>query len=227
MFGLLCFPNFAEALVSTFVLANLSDLRVKVFESVPLRVRRHFDGPLLRNQRDLVIVIFIGRSIEYGTNPVADSHVVSSPIRIEQNAVAVLRNAIGERNEKNFAVVAKHLLDLPFNGDSAFEFELRFFSFSDFRGFPVTDGRPESVFMIIASVTCKLLVLIGERAWSSGAQINRIVAKIDNDLVEDAGNLQTGRILARRDVVALDRFIDAFESANLIGHVAGKFFERF
>src|SRR5438876_1585102 len=99
MFSLLRLPNFAEPFVTGFALPNFSHLRVEIFELLALRVGWYFDGSLFRDQRDLVISVLVRGAVEHGTDSFTDSHIVCAPIRIEQNAVAVFRGAIGKRNQ--------------------------------------------------------------------------------------------------------------------------------
>ena len=67
--------------------------------------------------------------------------------------------------------------------------------------------------------------------WNASAvlpgcpQINRRIVFVCYDFSENSADLETGRILTGRSVVAFDRFVDAFESANFERHLAGKFFE--
>src|SRR5437660_4889658 len=110
MLGLLRFPNFGEPLVAGLALTDLAHLCVKVFEALPFRIGRNFDGALFRNERDLIVGVFVGGAVEDRGNPFAHRHVVSSPIWIEQNAVAVFRTAIRESDEQQFAVLAEYLL---------------------------------------------------------------------------------------------------------------------
>ena len=62
-----------------------ADLLVKIFEFLSFGVRWDFDRALLRDERDLVVSVFVGRAVKYGTDPFADRHVVNAPARIEQN----------------------------------------------------------------------------------------------------------------------------------------------
>src|SRR5438876_11334101 len=98
MLGLLRFPNLAETLVTFFAFANLSHLRVKTLKFLPLCVRWLFDRALLRHERDLIVSIFVGGTVEHGTDPVAPGHVVFAPARIESNAVANFRGPIRTRD---------------------------------------------------------------------------------------------------------------------------------
>src|SRR6266480_4638382 len=98
MFGLLRFPNFPEPLVAGFTFTDLANLRAKIFEALPLLVGRNFDRALFRNERDLIVSVFVRCAVEYRTDPFADRHVVHAPIGIEQNAIAMLYVAIGERD---------------------------------------------------------------------------------------------------------------------------------
>jgi hypothetical protein len=66
----------------------------------------------------------------------------------------------------------------------------------------------------------------GQRSLTRGSQINRRIVFVRDDLRENAAHLQAGRILAGRNVLAFDRLVDAFQSANLIGHPARKFFKH-
>src|SRR5262249_25215751 len=107
MLGLLCFPNFAESLVTFLGLADLAHLRVKIFQLLALRVRWDFDRAPFRNQRDLIVSVLVGRAVEYGNDLIAHGHVVISPARIEQDAIAIFRGAIRKRDDKQFAVTLK------------------------------------------------------------------------------------------------------------------------
>src|SRR2546430_7954573 len=98
MLGLLGFPNLAEALVTFFAFANLTHLRIKTLELLPLCVRRNFNRALLRNERDLIVSVFVGGTVENRSDPIAHGHIVISPTRIEQNAIAIFRGAIRKRN---------------------------------------------------------------------------------------------------------------------------------
>src|SRR5207248_11482146 len=81
MLGLLGFPNLAEALVTFFAFANLTHLRIQALELLPLCVRRHFDRALFRHERDLIVSVFVGGTVEHRSNSIADSHVVISQLR--------------------------------------------------------------------------------------------------------------------------------------------------
>src|SRR5437762_7296643 len=94
MLGLLRFPDFTETLVTFFAFANLPHLRIQALELLPLRVRRNLDGALFRDERDLTVSVFVGGTVEHRSDLVAHSHVVISPTRIEQKAVAKFRGAI-------------------------------------------------------------------------------------------------------------------------------------
>src|SRR6266496_3958193 len=153
MLGLLRLPNFAEPLVTRLALADLAHLCVKVFEALSLCVGWNFDGALFWNECDLIVGVLVGCAVEHRGNPFADRHVVGSPIRIEQNAVAIFGTAIRESDKQQFAVAAKYLVDLSFHGNAAFEFELRFLALGNFGLLPFADGRTESVLVIIDSVT--------------------------------------------------------------------------
>ena len=104
MLGLLGFPNLAEALVTLFRFANLTHLRIQALELLPLCVRRNFDRALFRHERDLIVSVFVGGAVEHRSDPIAHGHVVISPTRIEQNAVAKFRGAIRERDQKQVAI---------------------------------------------------------------------------------------------------------------------------
>src|SRR6266446_7922931 len=104
MFGLLCFPNFPETLITFFAFANLAHLRIKTLELFALPVRWNFDRALLRHERDLIVSIFVRGAVEYRSDPITHSHVVSSPARIEQNAIPIFRGAIRKRDQKQFAI---------------------------------------------------------------------------------------------------------------------------
>ena len=129
-----------------------------------------FDGAFFWNERDLIVGVLVGCAVEHGGNPFADRHVVGSPIRIEQNAVAVFRTAIRESNKQQFAVAAKYFVDLSFHDNAAFDFELRLLAFSDLSFFPFADRRPESFLMIIDSVSGQLFLLERERSLSGRPQ---------------------------------------------------------
>src|SRR4029077_3320078 len=98
MFGLLRFPDFPETLVTGFALTDLANLRVKVFEALALLVGRDFDRALFRNERDLIVSVFVRCAVEYRTNSFAHGHIVRSPSWIEQNTFAMLYLATGERD---------------------------------------------------------------------------------------------------------------------------------
>src|SRR4030095_9096501 len=98
MFGLLCFPNFPKPLITGFALTNLANLGVKVFEALALLVGRDFDRALFRNERDLIVSVFVRCAVEYRTDSFAHGHIVRSPIWIEQNTVAIFYSATGERD---------------------------------------------------------------------------------------------------------------------------------
>src|SRR5205085_6713679 len=102
MLGLLRLPNFTETFVTFFAFANLSNLCVKTFQLFPLRVGWNFDRALFWHERDLVISIFVGRAVEDRDDAIADGHVVSSPTRVEQNAIAIFRGTIRKRDDKQF-----------------------------------------------------------------------------------------------------------------------------
>src|ERR1700737_4769038 len=112
MLGLLSFPNFAEPLVTFLGLTNLADLRVEIFQFLAPCIGRNFYRALFGNQRDLVVSLFISGPVEYRNDLVADRHVVISPARIEQHAVAVLGGAIRERDEQQFSIALQQLVDL-------------------------------------------------------------------------------------------------------------------
>ena len=94
MFGLLCLPDFAEPFLAGFALADLAHLRVKILKPLALGVRWNFDGPFFRNKGHLIVSILVCRAVKDRTDSLADRHVVSSPVRIEQDAVAIFRTAI-------------------------------------------------------------------------------------------------------------------------------------
>ena len=48
----------------------------------------------LGDQRNLIVCIFVCRSVENRTVSLADRHVVGPPVGIEQDAVAIFRSAI-------------------------------------------------------------------------------------------------------------------------------------
>src|SRR5438105_8233013 len=112
MFGLLRLPDFAKSLVPDLAFPNLTHLRVKVFQFLALGVGRHLDRALFRHERDLIIGVLIGRTVKHGTDVLAYRHVVSSPIWIEQDAIAVFRAAIGKRDQYEFPGLAKQFVDL-------------------------------------------------------------------------------------------------------------------
>src|SRR6266446_1025403 len=129
MLGLLRFPNFTESFITFLRLANLAHLRIKTLELFALPVRWNFDRALLRHERDLTVSIFVRGAVEYRSDPITHSHVVSSPARIEQNAIAIFRGAIRKRDQKQFAISLQQLVDLSFHRDAAFKFQLRLFAF--------------------------------------------------------------------------------------------------
>ena len=94
MLGLLSFPNLTEPLVTGFALSNLPHLGVEVFEPFPFCIRWNFDRALLRNERHLIVGIHICRAVKDGADPRSDCHVVRSPTRLEQNAIAKFSRAI-------------------------------------------------------------------------------------------------------------------------------------
>ena len=80
--------------------------------------------------------------------------------------------------------------------------------------------------MIIDAVTRQLLVCVSQCGRSGRAQINRRFS-LGDDFGKRAAYLQAGRVFAGRRVIAFDRLVDPFESADLISHLASKFFEHF
>src|SRR5438445_4352446 len=99
MFSLLRLPNFPEPFVTSFALPNFSHLRVEIFELLALRVGRHFDRSLFRDQCDLIVSVFDRGAVEHGTDSFTDRHVVCAPIRIEQNAIAIFSAATRARSQ--------------------------------------------------------------------------------------------------------------------------------
>src|SRR5437879_6421909 len=191
MFGLLSFPDFTQPLVTGLALANLTNLSVKILESLPFGVGRDFDSPLFRNERDLIVSVLVSRAVEDGTDALANRHIVYAPIRIEQNAIAILRRAIGKANEQYFAVATKHLVDLAFDCDSALEFQLRLFPFDNLSLLPLPDRRAESFFVIIDSVAFELFVTYRERRLAGCAQINWRIFFVIDDFGEHAADLES------------------------------------
>ena len=96
MFSLLRLPNFPEPLVTGFALANLPDLRVKIFEPFSFCIGRNFDGPFFWHERDLIVSVLVRGAVEYGTDSFTHRHIVCAPIGIEQNPIAVFSGAIRE-----------------------------------------------------------------------------------------------------------------------------------
>src|SRR5439155_25018759 len=94
MFGLLRFPDFTKPFITRLALANLSHLRVQIFESLSFCIRWDFNSALLRNERDLIVGVLVCRSIKHRTDSLADCHVVRPPVGIEQDSVAVFVAAI-------------------------------------------------------------------------------------------------------------------------------------
>src|SRR5437773_2629755 len=99
MLSLLRLPDFPKPFVTRFAFPNLAHLRVKVFQLLSLRVRRHSDGPFFRNEGNVVVSILVRCPVEDGLNSFAYSHVVSAPTGIEQDTIAIFRRAIRERDE--------------------------------------------------------------------------------------------------------------------------------
>src|SRR5437016_1040771 len=99
MLRLLGFPDFAQSLIADFVFSNLSDLRVKIFKLLPLCVRWNLDRALFRNERDLIVSIFVRRAVKDGTDTCTDRHVIRSPRWFEKTAVTVHYSAIGEADQ--------------------------------------------------------------------------------------------------------------------------------
>ena len=94
MLSLLCFPNFAESFIAGFALANLAHLRIEIFKALSFWIGWHFDCPLLRNERHLIVGVLVCGSVKHRTDALANSHVVHAPIGIEQNTIAVFGCAV-------------------------------------------------------------------------------------------------------------------------------------
>src|SRR5438105_7878038 len=191
MFGFLSFPDFTQPLVTGLALANLTNLSVKILESLPFGVGRDFDSPLFRNERDLIVSVLVSRAVEDGTDALANRHIVYAPIRIEQNAIAILRRAIGKANEQYFAVATKHLVDLAFDRDPALELEVCLFPFDNVSLLPPPDRRAESFLVIIDAVVFELFATDRERRLTGCAQINGRVLFVSDDFGEYAADLKS------------------------------------
>ena len=159
----------------------------------------------------------------------------------KKTRVAQLRAAIREGNQDELAVLTQDFLDAASDHDAAFEGDRRLLAFVDAdaaqliagqcfrRGAgvaPATDRCAETFGVIIAAVPGEFLLREGERARASGAQINRRAIFIREHFGDDAAHLETGGILTGGGVLAGDRFVDAFESADAESHSAGEFFEH-
>ncbi len=79
--------------------------------------------------------------------------------------------------------------------------------------------------MIIDAVAFEFLVAKRQCRLARCAQVNRRIVFVGDDFGENAADLQAGRILTGGGVLAFDCLVDSFESTNLVGHLASKFFE--
>ena len=185
-------PDFTETFVAFFGFANPAHLRIKTLELLSLRIRWDFDRAFLGHERNLIVSIFVSRAVEHGSDPVANGHVVGSPARLEQNAIAIFRGAIRKRDEEQLPIALQQLVDLSFHGDAAFEFQLRLLTFLEIGFLPIADRRSEAVLVIIDSVTGQFLVLEGQRCLAGCSQINRLFLLVGENLREHAAHLQPG-----------------------------------
>ncbi len=80
--------------------------------------------------------------------------------------------------------------------------------------------------MIIDAVAFEFFALKCERSFAGCPQINRQVVFACYHFSENPADLETGRIVTGRGVIAFDGFVDAFQSANFERHLAGKFFKH-
>src|SRR5436190_8478889 len=106
MLNLLSFPDFTEAFITDLSVANVADLLIKVLELLSFRVGRGLDRSLLWDQGHFKVGVFVGRAVEDADYPLADSHIVLVPRRIEQNAVGLLDAASREGHQGELAVEA-------------------------------------------------------------------------------------------------------------------------
>ena len=90
----------------------------------------------------------------------------------------------------------------------------------------MANRRAETFRVIIATVPGKFLVPERERAGPGRAQIDRVVL-VGNHLGENSGDLQAGRILTRRGVLAFDGLGHSRETADTERHLAGKLLQHF
>ena len=80
--------------------------------------------------------------------------------------------------------------------------------------------------MVINAVAFEFLVVERQRRFAGCAQVNRRIVFVGDDFGENSTDLQAGRILTGRNVLAFDCFVDAFESTNFKRHRARKFFQH-
>ena len=100
MFSLLCLPNFAKPFITSFALANLAHLRVKILESFALCIRRNLDGAFFWNERHLIVGVLVRRAIKHRADSFANGHIEKAPVRLEQDAVTIFRAAVYERDQQ-------------------------------------------------------------------------------------------------------------------------------
>ena len=91
---------------------------------------------------------------------------------------------------------------------------------------PFPDRRPKSILVIIDAVSFQLFVAESQRSLAGRSQINWRIVFVGDDFVENAADLQSGGILTGRNVLAFDGLVDSFQSANMICHLARKFFQH-
>ena len=80
--------------------------------------------------------------------------------------------------------------------------------------------------MIINAVAFKFFVPKRQRSLPCRSEINRRIVFVCDDFRENPADLQPGGLFTSGSIIAFDRFVDAFESANPECHLAGKFFQH-
>ena len=75
--------------------------------------------------------------------------------------------------------------------------------------------RTESILVIIDAVAFEFLVAERQCRLARCPQIDRRIVFVCDDFSENAADLQAGRILTGRGVLAFDCLVDSFESTNL------------
>src|SRR5262249_15938799 len=131
MFGLLCLPNFAKPFITGLAFANFAHLRVKILQPPAFCVRRNFDGAFFWNERHLIVDVLICRAVKDRTDSFADSHVVKTPVGIEQDPVTVFGAAVYERNQQQSSVATQDFLNPSCYDNAAGELELRLFTLNN------------------------------------------------------------------------------------------------